>query len=82
MVSSIMLNLLSHGCRLDGKVCPALRSPGEETPGLRTVLLMTQLMTEELAWSTHMWVSGSAPKIHGLPPGTLLECFSFSSALN
>lgn len=81
MVSSIMLNLLSHGCRLDGEVCPALRSPGEETPGLRTVLLMTQLMTE-LAWSTHMWLSDGAPKIHVLPPGTLLECFAFSSALN
>lgn len=52
------------------------------TPGVRIVLLMIRQVTGELAWTTHVWFSGGVPKIRHLPPEILLECFSFSSAVN
>lgn len=48
----------------------------------RGLLLMTRLMAGELAWTTHVGFIGGGPEIRGLPPEILLECFSFSSAVN
>lgn len=67
-VSSIMLSLLYRGFRPLGEVCPALRSPREKTPGLRTVLLMTQLMTEELG---QCWCSQNTRLASRNPAGML-----------
>ena len=77
MISSITLSVLCHGFRPVGEDSPAFGSPWDKTAGIRTVLLMTRLMTGELAWTTHVWFSG-VPEIHGLPPETLLECFSLA----
>jgi len=77
-----MLSVLCHGFRPVGEVFPAFGSPWDKTPGVRTVLVMMRLMTEELAWTTRAGFSGGVPEIQGLPPQTLPECFSFSSALN